>query len=260
MSLSPPVLSLHDVSFRYSPAAPDVLQRICLDIPEHAITAILGPNGSGKTTLLHLLLGLLSSTAGEIHLAGQPRDRYSRRELSRLVGLVPQSEHVPFDLSVLEYVLMGRAPYLSLLDLPKAADRRIALQALAMTGLTPLRGRPVPSLSGGERQLAMVARALAQKPQVLLLDEPTSHLDLGNKRRVLSLLQELQGGERTVILTSHDPNAAAAVADHVVLLREGRILAAGPTHQVLTEEHLSATYGVTVEVVQLRGRPLISVY
>jgi iron complex transport system ATP-binding protein len=260
MSHSPLAVSLCDVSFRYAPAAPDVLQRLYLDIPEGAITAILGPNGSGKTTLLHLLLGLLSPTAGEIQLAGQPHGRYSRRELSRLVGLVPQNEHVPFDLSVLEYVLMGRAPYLNLLELPHLDDRRIALQSLSMTGLTPLRGRPVPTLSGGERQLAMVARALAQKPRVLLLDEPTSHLDLGNKRRILALLQELRQDERTVILTSHDPNAAAAVADHVVLLRQGRVLAAGPMDQVLTAEHLSATYGVMVDVVPLRGRPLISVY
>ncbi len=260
MSLLQPAVSLGDVSFRYDRAAPDVLHHVCLDIPEHAITAILGPNGSGKTTLLHLLLGLLSPTEGEIWLAGQPHGRYSRRELSRLVGLVPQSEHVPFDLSVLEYVLMGRAPYLNLLELPKAADRRIALQALSVTGLTPLRGRPVPSLSGGERQLAMVARALAQKPRVLLLDEPTSHLDLANKRRILYLLQELQGDERTVVLTSHDPNAAAAMADYVVLLREGRVLAAGPMDQVLTEEHLSATYGVAVEVVPHTRRPLILVY
>jgi iron complex transport system ATP-binding protein len=252
-----PTLTLDNLSFSYGPAAPTVLRDVSLDVPARSITAILGPNGSGKTTLLHLLLGLLPPGAGRILLAGKPHNHYSRRELSHLMGLVPQDEHVTFELNVLEYVLLGRAPYLNLWELPKEKDRQIALQALKTTGLTDLWSRSVPSLSGGERQLATVARALAQEPSILLLDEPTSHLDIGNTRRVLQVLRMLRDNGQTVVFTTHDPNSAAAVADQVVLLRKGQVLAAGPIAAVLTPEHLNATYGVNVEVVQVNGRPLV---
>ncbi len=228
-----------------------------MDIPARSITAILGPNGSGKTTLLHLLLGLLLPTHGNILLAGRPHGQYSRRDLSQVVGLVPQDEPVTFDLSVLEFVLLGRAPYLNLLERPEERDRQVALRALATIGLTALQHRPVPSLSGGERQLATIARALAQEPLILLSDEPTSHLDLGNTQRILHILRLLGNDGKTIVFTTHDPNLAAAIADYVVLLREGRILATGSTADVLTSEYLSATYGIAVEVIQWRGRPLV---
>jgi iron complex transport system ATP-binding protein len=248
---------LEGLSYRYEPATPDVLHELSLEIPGGAVTAILGPNGSGKTTLLHLLLGLYKPSAGCIRLAGQLHGDYSRRELSRLVGLVPQDEHVAFDLSVLEYVLLGRAPYLNLLELPSEHDREIAFRVLDVAGLTHLQGRPVPALSGGERQLTTVARALAQEPAILLLDEPTSHLDLANKRRVLQVLRQLSHSGRSVVFSTHDPTAAAAIADHVVLLRDGRLLAAGSLADAFTSERLSATYGVDVEVISYRGRPLV---
>jgi iron complex transport system ATP-binding protein len=207
--------------------------------------------------LLNLVLGLLMPMAGTILLDGMPQCAQPRRPLSHLLGLVPQEELVAFDLSVLEYVLLGRAPYLNLLELPKERDRQIALAALETVGLSALSQRPVPSLSSGERQLAMLARALAQQPRILLLDEPTSHLDLANARRILQVLRGLVADGKTVLFTTHDPNAAGAVADYVVLLREGRLLAAGPTPAVLTSEHLSATYGVPIEVVMWQGRPLV---
>lgn len=247
-------ISLKELSFGYTPTAPSVLRDVSLQIPSRSVTALLGPNGSGKTTLLHLLLGLLMPNAGHILLGGKPHDHYSRRELSRLMGLVPQNEHVTFDLSLLEYVLLGRAPYLSLLELPKEQDREIAFQALVTAGLDALWDRAVPTLSGGERQLATLARVLAQEPHILLLDEPTSHLDIKNRRRILQVLSELIDGGKTVILTTHDPNEAAAVADHVILLRDGKALAAGPTTQVLTSANLSATYEVDVEVTRVNGR------
>lgn len=253
-------ISLNKLSFGYNPAAPDVLRDVSLEIPARTVTAILGPNGSGKTTLLHLLLGLLTPRSGRVILGDRPHGDYTRRELSRLVGLVPQSEHVPFDLSVIEYVLLGRAPYLGLLELPQEYDRQIALQSLEAAGVVALRERTVPSLSGGERQLATVARALAQEPRILLLDEPTSHLDLKNTRRVLGVLRTLCDNGRTVVFTTHDPNAAASLADHVVLLREGCVLAAGPTEQVLNSQYLTETYDVEVEVVRLNGRLWVLVH
>jgi iron complex transport system ATP-binding protein len=216
-----------------------------------------GPNGSGKTTLLRLLLGVLHPAAGQIRLAGRPLANYSRRERSQLLGLVPQDEHIPFDFSVLEYVLLGRAPYLGPLQMPGEADRQAALVALHTVGLEALQGRALPSLSGGERQLATLARALAQQPQVLLLDEPAAHLDLSNQGRLLTILRHLATQGTTLVLTTHDPNLAAAVAGFAVLMRSGQVLVAGPTETTLTAEKLSETYDAPVRVFQVDGRRLI---
>jgi len=257
MSTDGSAIEIQGVSFRYGPAEPLVLERIGVNLPVGAITALLGPNGSGKSTLLHLLLGLLTPGEGHIRLLGRDARQYSRREMSRILGLVPQDEHVVFELSVLEYVLLGRAPYLDLLEMPRESDRLLARQALTTAGIAALERRSVTSLSGGERQLATVARALAQEPAILLLDEPTSHLDLANARRILSVLRSLKEQGKTIVLTTHDPNAAASVANHVILLRAGQVLAAGPTATVLTSVHLTATYGVEVEVLEVQGRPLV---
>ena len=250
-------VSLSDLRFGYDKKLPTVLHGLSLDIPRGTITAIVGPNGAGKTTLLHIILGLLAPQRGTIVIHGKPQTSYSRRQMSRLIGLVPQSEYIPFDFSVLEFVLLGRAPYLGPLEMPGEADRQIAFEALRSIGLEHLQDRPAPSLSGGERQLAMVARALAQKPRVLLLDEPTSHLDLSNRDRILNVLRALARDGVTIIFTTHDPNLVAAMADSVVLMRQGALLSAGPIATTLTAKHLSATYGLPVEVVNLHGRPFI---
>jgi iron complex transport system ATP-binding protein len=251
------ILSVSGLSYSYNGARQAALRDLSLEIPASAITAILGPNGSGKTTLLRLLLGVLRPQKGTIRLVGRPQGSYSRRNLSQLVGLVPQDEHIPFDFSILEYVLLGRAPYLGPLAMPGEADYAVAQAALQTTGLADLQHRPLPNLSGGERQLAVVARALAQQPRILLLDEPASHLDLGNKSRLLGIMRELAARGVTLVLTTHDPNAAAAVAGYVVLMREGQILDAGPIDDMLTSDKLSATYGVPVEVFHIEGKRVV---
>ena len=244
-----PALSLAGIEFRYTPGGRPVLKELSTDIPAGTITAILGPNGGGKTTLLHLLLGLLQPQAGTLLIAGRPPSSYSRRELSRVVGLVPQNEHIPFDFPVLDYVLLGRAPYLGTLDQPGGEDLRCARAALDLAGVGSLSDRAVTALSGGERQLVMIARALAQNPRILLLDEPTSHLDLANRRAVHNVLSELAAAGVTVVFSSHDPNLVAAMAGHVVLLQRGTVLAAGTVDSTLTAALLSATYGIPVQVI-----------
>jgi iron complex transport system ATP-binding protein len=251
------ILSVTGLSFSYEGPGQAVLHNLSLDVPAGAVTAILGPNGSGKTTLLRLLLGVLHPATGNIQLAGRPQQDYSRRERSQLIGLVPQDEHIPFDFSVLEYVLLGRAPYLGPLQMPREADRQVALAALEMVGLDALRDRSVPSLSGGERQLATLARALAQQPEVLLLDEPAAHLDLSNQARLLAILGQLAAQGTTLMLTTHDPNLAASVASLIVLMRDGRVLTAGLPEATLTAEALSATYRVPVHVYNVNHRPII---
>jgi iron complex transport system ATP-binding protein len=251
------ILSVSGLSFSYNGATRSVLHDLSLEIQPRAITAILGPNGSGKTTLLRLLLGVLQPGAGEILLAGHSHSQYSRRERGQMMGLVPQDEHIPFDFSVLEYVLLGRAPYLRPLSMPGKEDYQIAVEALGATGLAHLRDRPLPKLSGGERQLATLARALAQQPQILLLDEPTAHLDLSNQARLLEIMGALVARGVTLVLTTHEPNLAAAVADHAILMRQGQVLASGPSRAMLTAKRLSETYGTTVQVFEVGGRRVI---
>ncbi len=251
------IISLGGLHFSYNGTQHPVLQDLSLEIPKAAVTAILGPNGSGKTTLLSILLGMLSPQEGTILINGRRREEYSRAAMSQFMGLVPQDEYFPFGFSVWEYVLLGRAPYLGLLERPGEADRIAATDALSKTGLAALRDRLVPSLSGGERQLATVARALAQKPRILLLDEPTSHLDLSNKRHVLRLIRTLAEDGVTIVITTHDPNAAASVADYIVLMRQGRTVAVGATDTTFNSENLSSTYGLPVEVMHVHERPVV---
>ncbi|MGD1991894.1 MAG: ABC transporter ATP-binding protein [Anaerolineae bacterium] len=251
------IISVSDLWFSYDGPGRPVLRGVSLEIPTGAIVAILGPNGAGKTTLLHLILGFLSPSQGAIHLDGRPQNSYSRREMGRLIALVPQREHIPFNFSAMEYVLLGRAPYLRPLEGPRPVDRQMAWQALRAAGAAELARRDVSALSGGEQQQVAVARALAQQPRILLLDEPTSHLDLGNQSRVMDIVRRLAGEGVTAVFTTHDPNLAAATAEYVVLMRRGEVHTAASAAVALTPQSLSETYGVAVEVLQTEERTMI---
>ena len=174
------------------------------------------------------------------------------------MGLVPQSEHVPFEYSLLEYVLLGRAPYLASLEMPGEKDVEAALQALREVGMGDAYDRSVLNLSGGERQLVLLARALAQQPRMLLLDEPTSHLDLGNKSRLVRILRDLRARGITILFTTHEPDVALALANRVVLMRDGKVLQSGALDEVITSEALSVTYGLPVRVVSAGEQRFVS--
>lgn len=239
-------LEARRLAFRYPGTSRDIFSALDLAIPEGRTTALLGANGCGKTTLLRLFLGIETPTAGELLLAGRDLRRWPRRERARQIGWVPQTEHVPFDFAVLDYVLLGRAPHLAPLAQPGPGDVAAARDALARVGLSALAARPVTRLSGGELQLASIARVLAQAPRVLLLDEPTSHLDLANRRAVQDVLAALARQGATLVFTTHDPQLAADSASRAVLMRSGQVLAAGPVAEVFTSANLSATYGIPV--------------
>jgi iron complex transport system ATP-binding protein len=249
-----PLLRFSNLLFAYPAASQAVMEQLNLEIREGTVTAILGPNGAGKTTLLHLALGWLRPKAGQVSLGQRPLSAYSRREMGHWMGLVPQSENLSFEFSLLEYVLLGRAPYLPPLAMPGAEDCRIATEALRRVGLAALESRSMLSLSGGERQLVLVARALAQQPRLLLLDEPTSHLDLSNKHRLIHLLRELSAQGVTIVFTTHEPEVASALASHLVFMRKGQVLQTGSLEQVFTSEGLSRLYQQPIEVVEVSGR------
>lgn len=251
--ISRSLLTIEELSFAYEDAPVSALNQVSFEINAGTITTILGPNGAGKTTLLHLLLGLRKPTHGSILLEDLPLGQYSRRSLSQWMGLVPQSEHVPFEYTVLEYVLLGRAPYLNPLDLPGPEDIDIAHAALVKTGIQSLEHRIMPALSGGEQQLVLLARALAQQPRILLLDEPTSHLDLANRNVTLRILDQLRREGTTILFTTHDPEAALIAADNIVLMKSGQVLSAGSFEETFNSEKLTLAYGVPVEVIRVNG-------
>jgi iron complex transport system ATP-binding protein len=251
------MLILEQVDFQYSPHHPLVLSGLDLEFPAGEVTAILGPNGTGKTTLLHLLLGLLKPTGGRVLVDGKPHREYSRQAMSQLIGLVPQFESIPFNFSVLEYVLLGRSPYLQPFQLPGEEDLRITQEALDLAGIARLAENPVTEISGGERQLVHIARVLAQQTRILLLDEPTAHLDLENQSRILSLLKRMTSAGVTAVLTTHDPNAAIYAADHFVLMHRGNVTAQGPLQEVITASNLSSIYHTPIRVEHKNGHTMV---
>jgi len=237
------------VSFAYRTSAPLVVDDVSLAIAPGDLVGILGPNGSGKTTLLKMLSGTLTPSAGDVQFERRPLSRWSRRELARRIALVPQETHAPFDFTVLDIVLMGRFPHLGTFALEGPADLAIARRALASTGTSAFEARPFATLSGGEKQRVVIASALAQSPELLLLDEPSASLDLGHQLDVQLLLAALNRDDRvTMVLSTHDLNLAAALCRHLILLRDGRVIAQGPTEDVLTPETVRALYGVDADV------------
>lgn len=242
------MLQAADVSFAYGPGQAG-LHGVSLDVARGGLVGILGPNGSGKTTLLRLLGGMLRPVSGHVTIDGRDVGRMARRDLARRVAVVPQETRLSFEYSVLEVVLMGRYPHLGTFELEGAKDLAIAREALAATGTLALEQRPFPTLSGGEKQRVVIAGALAQSADLMLLDEPTAALDPGYQIGIASLLKRLNV-ERgvTMAVATHDLNLAAGLCRHLVLLRDGRVIASGPTGDVLTRDSVRALYDVEADV------------
>jgi iron complex transport system ATP-binding protein len=217
------------------------------------VLCLLGPNGGGKTTLMRTLLGLLPPHAGSVQLEHKPLGGIPRPEVARKVGYVPQAHAGAFAYSVREMVLMGRTAHMGLFSAPSARDREAAETAIATLGIGHLAERAFTEISGGERQLALVARALAQEARVLVMDEPTSSLDYGNQVRVLGHVRGLAASGISVLMSSHQPDHALQCADRALLLAEGRMLALGAPREVITPASLRRLYGVDVRVVEAPG-------
>ena len=236
------------------------LSDVTFDVVAGEILAVIGPNSAGKTTLIRLLSRVLSPARGEIRLDGRALASLTRWDVARAAAVVPQELPDAFPFSVEEMVLMGRYPHSPGRFFEDDADRRICRDAMAATGVLELAARPLSGLSGGERQRAVLARALSQQPRLLLLDEPTAHLDRRHQAETVALLRKLNRESGvTVVLVSHDLNLVGEVADRVLLLHEGRVQRIGSPETVFDEPTLSRVYGCAIEVDKhpTTGRPTV---
>ena len=241
------VLAAEDVHAGYNGV--DVLKGICLSLNESDFLGVIGPNGSGKTTLLRTLSRALQPSSGLVSIDGVDIYATSSRDFARRVSVVPQETLVAFDFTVLEITLMGRSPHTGRFAVEGKQDIETAMEALASTGTDHLKDRPINSLSGGERQRVMMARALAQEPELLLLDEPTSHLDINYQYEVMDLVKALNKERGIAVLAVlHDLNLAAQYCDKLTLVGQGTVRAAGPPADVITSDNIRETYGAEVWV------------
>lgn len=256
MSSAVDIIDLHH---RYT--KDPVLRRLRFSVEAGEFFIIIGPNGSGKTTLLKIMAGIAPSTGGEVRIFDRPIERYPAQKRAATIAYVPQTSMPEFPFTVMETVLMGRAPYLGPLGIEGKRDLRIAREALVFTGVDHLADRKINQLSGGEQQRAAIARAICQQPDIILLDEPTAALDLAHQVRIMDLMERLKKEEGiTVVMVSHDLNLAAMYGDRLLLLQSGRLAGLGSPHEVLTYRTLEQVYGCTLLVDRspIEGCPRIT--
>lgn len=252
-------LEARHLSVRYPGAARAALDDVSFQVPGGTLFAVLGPNGSGKSTLTRALLGALPLTRGEAIVDGRPVTSWRRRELARAVGAVPQSEPLPFPITARELVAMGRYAHLGPLEGETSRDRDAVEAALGRCDVTGLADRLVQTLSGGELQRVRIARALAQQPRALILDEPTASLDIRHEMGIMELLRGSAECGITVLLVTHHLDLAARYADRILLLDHGRLVAAGTPEEVLTPDTVEAVYRwpVAVRRDEITGSPRV---
>jgi len=243
-----PLLIVQNAVFSYRENIP-IFDDISFSLEEGDIFCILGPNGIGKSTLIRCLARLLPLRSGRISLDGHDISRMNRQALAKKIGFIPQIHTPVFSYSVLDFVLLGRSPHVSLFSSPSEEDITIAEEALSTVGITALKDKIYTHISGGEQQLVLFSRVLAQKPRLLLLDEPTSHLDLANQLHILELIDRLAGQGLTTIMTTHIPDHAYLLAQRAAIMKDRKFLVSGPVKDVITEENMQKAYGIKVKMV-----------
>jgi len=225
-----------------------ILKNISFALRQGEIVCILGPNGIGKTTIFRSVLGFLKLLDGEILLDGKPKESFTPKEFSRCVGYVPQGHEPPFPFTVPDVVVMGRAAHLKRFEAPGLNDYRLVYKVLEMLSISYLREKIYTQISGGERQMVLIARALAQDPKLLVMDEPTANLDFGNQIHVLECIKGLSRTGLGVLMTTHNPDHAFLCCDRVILLTKNKEVLEGPVDEIVTEENLRRAYGVDVKI------------
>ncbi|ANU10814.1 ferrichrome ABC transporter ATP-binding protein [Planococcus antarcticus DSM 14505] len=241
----------------------DIVSGLNLDIPEGKVTTIIGPNGCGKSTILKTISRLLDAKTGAVYLDGKAIHKTSTKEIAKKMAILPQTPEAPSGLNVIELVSYGRFPHQNGFGRLSKKDKEIVQTAMEVTGLVPFAKRPIDELSGGQRQRVWIAMALAQETDLLLLDEPTTYLDMAHQLEVLKLLQQLNEKEgRTIVMVIHDLNHAARFADYMIALKNGNIVKEGTPSEVMTSEVLRDAFNIDAEIVMSprNGRPICLTY
>jgi iron complex transport system ATP-binding protein len=242
------ILEVKNLSFHYH-NSPMIFNKVNFSVDKGEVLSILGTNGAGKSTLLNCIANLYKPVSGEILLNGQPISRMSLRKVARVVGYVPQI-HIPaYAYTVREFTVMGRTPYIDTFKMPSTEDYRIADEALERIGIAHLRDRFYTEISGGERQQVMIARVITQQPQLILLDEPTAHLDYGNQYRVVQMIRQLSAEGYALIMTTHNPEHAIILNGKVAILNRKGVLGVGQAAETLSEDILSDLYGLSIKTI-----------
>lgn len=246
-------LEICSLSYHYPEEEHSAIQDVSLDVSDDTITAILGNNGSGKTTLLLLVLKKILPQKGMIQYRSDNRNG----EQGIHVGYLPQIEKTPYGFTVMEYVMMGRYPYIGWLKMPNEYDREISHRVINYLHIEKLGKKKLGDLSGGELQKVRIARLLAQEPDILLMDEPANHLDLKNRRELLDIISGIKDEKKIILFTTHDPNDAVEIADQVVLMREGKIIASGNTMNVIKKDELQKTFDTPINIQHINNKPVV---
>lgn len=248
-----PLMDVRDVSFSYN-GKDSIFKDISFSVDKGDVICILGPNGTGKTTLIKCLCGLQRVNSGDICIEGRSVYSMTKLEKSRYIGYIPQGHQTTFPFKSLDVVLMGRTPFIGVFSSASRKDLHIAENAMKQLGILHLADKPYTAISGGERQMVFIARVLAQGPKILILDEPTSHLDFGNQMRTLSVIRALAMRGMAVIMSSHTPDHAFIVSSMAAIMKDKKIMCQGMPELVVTEENMRKAYGVPVKIVEIGKR------
>jgi iron complex transport system ATP-binding protein len=242
------ILEVGNLSFHYHNSR-TIFHDVSFSVDKGEVISILGTNGSGKSTLLNCIANLFKPESGEILLNGQPMSKMHLRDVARLIGYVPQIHLPAYAYTVREFTVMGRTPYIGAFGTPAAKDYRIADEVLERMGIVHLRDKPYTEISGGERQQVMIARVIAQQPQLILLDEPTAHLDYGNQYRVVQMIRQLAAEGYALIMTTHNPEHAIILNGKVAILNREGVLGVGQAAETLSAETLTNLYGLSIKTM-----------
>lgn len=252
------MLEVKKIYFRHQGSKTDILKEVDFSVQAGDMTTILGPNGSGKTTLFKCIAGLWKPQRGEILFGNKNISNLPHEKRAKMLAIVPQEHEPPFTYSVLDVVLTGRVSHIGVFSSPSKHDYRKAEESIEKVDISHLKDRPYTKISGGERQLVLIARALAQEAPILLLDEPTSHLDFRNQVIVLNKVKEIARHKGlTVLMTIHDPNLAMLFSDKVVVLNGGSVVCTGSPQVVITEDILQKVYGINVSLIPWNGTRVV---
>ncbi|MCX7698080.1 MAG: ABC transporter ATP-binding protein [Candidatus Goldbacteria bacterium] len=238
------ILKLLNIQYKYPESLNNCLNNITFTVCNGETVGLIGPNGAGKTTLLKIICGLINEFSGDILIYGKQIQKYSNIDLAKLISYIPQMDNYVFDFTVEEIVAMGRRPYINSMGILKSHDKKIIKKVIDMLGLDKIVKKRFLNLSGGERRLTLIARALAQETEIILMDEPTSNLDLNHKIIFMNKIIELKKTGKTIILISHDINLVSEYLNRIIFIKEGKVIKDGPVNNVLNEESLREVFEI----------------